>query len=568
MRPSSKRPKVKELQRTDTIRYSYKDEAQDGEERLKPLSSFVSPLLTDMYQITMAYSLWKNGRHMQKAVFDLYFRKNPFGGEFTIFAGLEEAIRYISDFRFREDQIEQLQGILGAHIDPKFYEWLQEVNCDDISVYALEEGSVCFPRIPLLRIEGPLGIVQMLETTLLCLINYASLIATNAVRHRIAVGKDKQLLEFGLRRAQGPDGAMSASRYAYLGLCDGTSNVLASAIFGIPIRGTHAHSYITSFLGPQDLKERSLVYKSGDKTCEDFWQLVLECKKELNINETNESELVAFCAYARTFPNGFTALVDTYDTLTSGVPNFIIVALALHKLGYKAVGIRLDSGDLGYLSKEARSSFFGVAGKIPNAEYFRNFSIVASNDLNEATIVALNRQGHEIDVFAVGTNLVTCQAQPALGCVFKLVELDGKPRIKLSNEVNKVTLPGKKIPYRLFSAQGHPLVDLLVLDTPGEVPEVGKRILCLHPFEEQKRCYVVPAKVEPIHRLFWKDGKIQVKLPSLEESRRLCLGQISIMREDHMRYLNPTPYKVSVSQSLYNLVHDLWLQEAPIRDLV
>jgi len=259
--------------------------------------------------------------------------------------------------------------------------------------------------------------------------------------------------------------------------------------------------------------------------------------------------------------------VDTYDTLNSGVPNFTIVAQALHKLGYKALGVRLDSGDLAYLSKEARHILVKV-GEKTQIDYFKAFQIVASNDLNEETINSLNRQGHEIDVFAVGTNLVTCQAQPALGCVYKLVEIDGSARIKLSQEASKVSLPGRKAAFRLYSANEFPLVDLLVpAETPEDkLPKVGERILCLHPFEEQKRVYVTPAKVEPLHHVVW-DGKVTIPLPTLEESRAFCQKQLSQVREDHLRYLNPTPYKVSVDKALYDLLHGLWLASTPIRDL-
>eukprot|EP01113_Clastostelium_recurvatum_P021628 TRINITY_DN2566_c0_g1_i1.p1 TRINITY_DN2566_c0_g1~~TRINITY_DN2566_c0_g1_i1.p1 ORF type:complete len:578 (-),score=144.49 TRINITY_DN2566_c0_g1_i1:136-1680(-) len=513
----------------------------------------------------MAYSLWKNGRHERPSVFDLYFRKNPFHGEFTIFGGLEEAVRFLSDFKFKEDQIESLRMMMGPHIDPGFFEWLATLDCSQVTLVALKEGSVVFPRIPLLRVEGPMGVVQLLETTLLCLVNFASLVATNAARHRLAVGKGKEMLEFGLRRAQGPDGGLSASRYTYLGGADGTSNVLAAALFGIPVKGTHAHSYVTSFSSPDDLKDRSVVAKDG--STHDLWERVLAVREELGFTYTNQGELVAFTAYARTFPHAFLALVDTYDTISSGVPNFLTVATTLHRLGYKALGIRLDSGDLAYLSKEARRMFHDTASKV-GAEFFRAFTIVASNDLNEETIVALNRQGHEINTFAIGTHLVTCQAQPALGCVYKLVELDGHPRIKLSQEVAKVTLPSRKTAYRLYGSEGHPLVDILVpFNAPeDQIPQVGKRILCLHPFEEQKRVFVTPTRVECLHHVIWQ-GKLEGKLPTLEENKKYCTSQVAIMREDHLRYLNPTPYKVSVSQELYNMVHELWLQEVPIRDL-
>ncbi|GAM24576.1 hypothetical protein SAMD00019534_077510 [Acytostelium subglobosum LB1] len=568
--------KSRELKRATTVNYVYQDEEKQGS--LKPLNGFVTPLLTDMYQITMAYSLWRNHRHDNPAVFDLYFRKNPFGGEFTVFAGLEEVIRFVSDFHFTQSEIEHVRSIL-PDCDEGFLEYLSKLDASKVSLYAIQEGSIVFPRIPLIRVEGPLAICQLLETTLLCLVNFASLIATNAARHRLACGKDKIMLEFGLRRAQGPDGAMSASRYAYLGGADGTSNVLAHCFFGVPVRGTHAHSFVTSYHSIDDLPESTVLDPNG-KT-HDLLKLALKYRDELEFKTTVLSELYAFLAYARTFPKGFLALVDTYDTLNSGVPNFLCVSLALHEIGYQGVGIRLDSGDLSYLSKESRKMFKKVGQKY-GIDYFDKLQIVASNDLNEATINALNRQGHEIDVFAIGTNLVTCQAQPALGCVYKLVEINGQPRIKLSQESSKVTLPGRKLAYRIFGEAGHPLVDLLVIQphhTNGdkdngsaahvqdEIPEAGKRVMCLHPFEEQKRVLVTPSSVVNLHKKVFDQGVVCEPLPSLSDIRTYCLSELGKIREDHLRPSNPTPYKVSVTKNLYDTLHGLWLESVPIKEM-
>jgi len=313
------------------------------------------------------------------------------------------------------------------------------------------------------------------------------------------------------------------------------------------------------------LSDRTLTGKDGK--VHDLWELASKAHRELHTN-TNLSELVAFVAYARTFPEGFTALVDTYDSLNSGVPNFLSVAVALHQVGYKAVGIRLDSGDLAYLSREARKIFKSASQKF-EIPYFSDFTIVASNDLNEETILALNRQGHEIDVFAVGTNLVTCQAQPALGCVYKLVEIEGEARIKLSEDLNKITLPGRKDAYRLFSSTGQPILDILIPTTTEESkrPKVGTRILCVHPFEEQKRAFVVPSSVENIHQVVWENGKLVGESPSIHAIKRHVLSQIRTIREDHLRFLNPTPYKVSVNEELYRILHTIWLDSAPIKDL-
>lgn len=571
--PSAKRVR-RELRRRNTLEYIPLNEQRrqlaaaslegaDSTEQFRPLDGFVTPLLTDFYQLTMAYAYWRNNTHEQPAVFDLFFRKNPFHGEFTIYAGLEEVVRFVSSFRLKAGQLEQLRGLM-PDCDPAFFEWLATVDCSRIKVYSLPEGTVCFPRIPMIRVEGPMAIAQMLETTLLTLVNFPSLVATNAARHRLAAGPGKVLLEFGLRRAQGPDGAISASRYTYIGGCDGTSNVLAGLLFGLPVKGTHAHSFVTSFVSEEDLPDATLRHKTTGET-EDLLKLALRCREELGFADTNTGELTAFTAYARAFPNGYLALVDTYDTLKSGVPNFLAVALALHRLGYRAVGVRLDSGDLAYLSKQTRK-MFRSAGKRVGLDYFGQFSITASNDINEDTLVSLNQQGHEIDVFGIGTNLVTCQAQPALGCVYKLVEIHGMPRIKLSQEVSKVTLPGRKEAFRLYGNQGSPVADILV-PSHCEAPQEGKRLLCRHPFDEKRRAYVTPTKVMPLLKLVWDQGKLVTDFPTMESLKAYVTGQLQEMRPDHLRLLNPTPYKVSVSSELYSFIHDLWLQEAPIPDI-
>eukprot|EP01119_Soliformovum_irregulare_P020575 TRINITY_DN668_c0_g1_i2.p1 TRINITY_DN668_c0_g1~~TRINITY_DN668_c0_g1_i2.p1 ORF type:complete len:439 (+),score=145.22 TRINITY_DN668_c0_g1_i2:127-1443(+) len=435
----------------------------------------------------MAYAYWKNQKHEDYASFDLFFRKNPFHGEFTVFAGLEEAIKHISNFKFSKDEVDYLRDEM-PECDPEFFDWLATVDCSQIKVLAVSEGTIVFPMIPLMHLEGPIGVVQMLETTLLTLVNYASLMVTNAARHRLAVGPSKSLFEFGLRRAQGVDGGVSASRYAYMGGFDGTSNVLAGKLFGIPTKGTQAHSFVSSYLSEKDLKFKTLTKVDGIQV--DFWEIVQESKAQLKFQDGNKGELVAFASYAISFPKSFVALIDTYDTLKSGVPNFLIVALALHKCGYKAGGVRLDSGDLAYLSKETRKMFEKVATE-QNIPEFAKFSIVASNDINEQTLLSLNQQGHEINAFGVGTNLVTCQAQPALGCVYKLVQVNNEPRIKISQEVSKITIPGNKRVFRIWGNQKYPIIDLMIEDQE-KAPLPGKRILCLHPFDQKKARFCHP----------------------------------------------------------------------------
>jgi nicotinate phosphoribosyltransferase len=304
-----------------------------------------------------AYAYWKGGRHNEHSVFDLFFRKSPFNGEFTIFGGLSEAIKFIAHYKFTADDCRILSQ-LYPHWEPEFLQYLGELDTSQVKVYAIKEGTVVFPRIPLLRIEGPLGICQLLETTLLVLCNYASLVCTNAARHRLAVGPSKTLFEFGLRRAQGPDGAMSASKYAYVGGFDGTSNVKAGTLHGIAIKGTHAHAFVSSFISMEDLKNQTTLADSNGVQRE-FAALALKYRDECGI-PTNMGELAAFVSYAQAYPKSFLALVDTYDTINSGVPNFLCVALALDDLGHKTLGIRLDSGDLAYLSKQARKMFLDV----------------------------------------------------------------------------------------------------------------------------------------------------------------------------------------------------------------
>ncbi|KAH9663606.1 Nicotinate phosphoribosyltransferase 1 [Citrus sinensis] len=611
-------------------------ENQAGRSVSGPTNPMVTPLLNDLYQFTMAYAYWKAGKHDERAVFDLYFRKNPFGGEYTIFAGLEECIRFIANFKLTEEEITFVRDSLPGSCEDGFFDYLRGINCSDVEVHAITEGSVVFPKVPLLRVEGPVAVVQLLETPFVNLINYASLVTTNAARHRFVASKSKMLLEFGLRRAQGPDGGIGASKYCYIGGFDATRipefiegdinsgcfNVAAGKLFGIPLRGTHSHAFVSSFMSPDEIIEKSLKSSDGSHTSEDFVSLVqtwlskIQWSKSLHgiFGETNQSELAAFISYALAFPNNFLALVDTYDVMRSGVPNFCAVALALNDLGYKAVGIRLDSGDLAYLSCEARK-FFRTIEKEFGVPDFEKMSITASNDLNEETLDALNKQddirqfvhfydvrniilhldvlnvsafsffemkGHEVDAFGIGTYLVTCYAQAALGCVFKLVEINKQPRIKLSEDVSKVSIPCKKRSYRLYGKEGYPLVDIMTGENEPP-PKVGERILCRHPFNESKRAYVVPQKVEELLKCYWPGssggdypmvfGDVQFlnkrreDLPTLKDTRERCIKQLEQMRPDHMRRLNPTPYKVSVSAKLYDFIHFLWLNEAPVGEL-
>ncbi|XP_055951375.1 nicotinate phosphoribosyltransferase-like [Argiope bruennichi] len=534
------------------------------------MNGVVQPLLTDLYQITMAYAYWKSDKCSDHAVFDLFFRKNPFQGEFTVFAGLEECLKFLQNFRYSRSDIDYLKSIFPSNVEPAFFEFLANLTARDVKLYAIPEGTVVFPRVPLIRVEGPLPVVQLLETTFLTLVNYASLVATNAARYRIAAGSDLQLLEYGLRRAQGPDGGLSASKYTYIGGFDGTSNVLAGKMYNIPVKGTHAHAFVMSYSSLDEVKTR-VIQSKIDNSEQDLVQLSLKFRTDLSSllsllkEEANNGELAAFISYAVAFPNSFLALIDTYDVKKSGLLNFCAVALALCQLGYKPLGVRIDSGDLAYLSNVAFQTFCKVSDHY-NFPWFRDFSIVASNDINEETIISLNEQGHKINCFGIGTHLVTCQKQPALGCVFKLVEVNSKPCIKLSLDVEKVTIPGGKLVYRLFGKDGHALIDLLQMkDEPA--PEVGKKVLVRHPFQESKRAYVQPVQVQNLQTLYFSDGAICGDLPSLSDIRKHVKQSLATLRGDIKRNLNPTPYKVSVSDQLYHFMHNLWLQNAPIGEL-
>eukprot|EP00958_Prasinococcus_capsulatus_P007213 scaffold668_cov385-Prasinococcus_capsulatus_cf.AAC.18 len=444
--------------------------------------------------------------------FDLFFRTAPFKGEFCLFAGLDEVrhccceststaprhecpappsrevskvcrpsprqvLKYLDTFSFGEDDITYLRESLPL-CDSAFFDYLAKLDCSNVKVFAAKEGTPVFPRVPIIIVEGPLLVVQLLETTLLALVNYASLMTTNAARYRLLAGKDKRLLEFGLRRAQGPDGGISASRYAYLGGFDGTSNVAAAKLFGIPCTGTHAHSYVSSYLGFEDIQNPMLKpgpHVSGDGEERNFVALVKEklaaLKEDGLFRYTNDSELSAFTAYALAFPSAFLALVDTYNVQHSGIPNFVAVALALREMGYHPRGIRLDSGDLGYLSIWCRNFFKEVDKKHPSSACpLEKMNIVVSNDIHEEVLFSLNEQGHSIDSYGIGTHLVTCYKQPALGCVYKLVSVKGRSRIKISEDVEKVTIPGRKRCFRLYGKDKHALVDIM-LGNDEEAPK-------------------------------------------------------------------------------------------------
>ncbi|KAK2559856.1 Nicotinate phosphoribosyltransferase [Acropora cervicornis] len=492
------------------------------EERMNS-NPLVQPLLTDFYQITMAYAYWKSGKVLDNAVFDLFFRRNPFQGEFTVFAGLEECVHFVRNFHYSDSDISYLKTVMPSTVDEEFFTFLRGIDGSQVTLSALREGSLVFPRVPLMRLEGPLPVIQLMETSLLNLVNFASLVATNAARFRLAAGWDKGLIEFGLRRSQGPDGGLSASKYCYIGGFDATSNVLAGKLCGIPVKGTQAHAFITSFTPDEFPHVGKLQPVDKSQEPRDFYPVVCNWLKKVTPvlrvleSEVHLGELTAFSAYAVAFPNQFLALVDTYDVISAG-----------------------------------------------SQDRFGRFSL--SIKTYQAMPVKGSRCGHEIDTFGIGTHLVTCQKQPALGCVFKLVELNGDARMKLSQDIEKVTIPGKKEAFRLYGGDGRALLDLMQRcdDTP---PSPGKRVLCRHPFDEAKRAYVCPSHVETLYHVYWKNGKICSPLPSLKEIQEHVKSSLTLFRQDHMRGLNPTPYKVSLSDNLYTFMHRLWLNHAPIGEL-
>ena len=352
-----------------------------------------SPLLTDLYELTMLAGYLEEGMAEERAVFDLYFRSNPFEGGYTVFAGLEQALDYLETVRFSEDDLDYL--VRSGLFRPRFIDFLRGFSFHG-RVLAPAEGSLVFANEPLLSVEGTLVEAQFVETALLNIINFQTLTATKAARICHAAA-GAEVIEFGLRRAQGPDGGVSASRAACVGGCKGTSNVLAGKLFGVPVRGTQAHSWIQAF----------------------------------------PNELTAFRAYATTFPESTILLVDTYDTLRSGLPNAIRVAGELRKRGYELGGIRIDSGDLAYLSREARR-MLDEAG-------FTKARIVVSNEMDEYVIESVRNEGGRADIYGIGTRLVTCAGAGggALGGVYKLVEIAGVPKMKVTGDLAKSTLPGK-----------------------------------------------------------------------------------------------------------------------------
>src|SRR5688572_9365819 len=471
-------------------------------------------LLTDLYQLTMAYGYWKAGKADQHAVFHLSFRKQPFKGGSTICAGLADAMEYLRAFRFEESDLEyltQLKGNDGKGLfEAECLKYLAELRLT-LDIDAIPEGTVVFPQEPLVRVQGSIVQGQLIETALLNVLNFQSLIATKAARVCLAAEGDP-VVEFGLRRAQGVDGALAASRAAYIGGCAGTSNVLAGKVFGIPAKGTHAHSWVMSF----------------------------------------ETELEAFETYAEVLPNNCVFLVDTYSTL-EGVRQAVRVGRRLKERGHKLAGIRLDSGDLAYLSIEAR--------KILDEGGFADAAILASNDLNEHLIASLKQQGAKIGVWGVGTMLVTAYDQPALGGVYKLSAMrkaDGAwdYKIKLSEQSAKVTNPGV-LQVRRFR-QGGEFVGDAIYDETREMPNV---MTIVDPSDATRRKrFEATTEYEELLVPIFRAGRCVYEGPTLEAIRARAQEQLGMLHPGIKRFVNPHAYPAGLELSLHNFKTELILR--------
>lgn len=521
----------------------------------------VPPLLTDLYQFTMAYAYWRAGRHQEPAVFELFFRDNPFGGGFSLFAGLHDCLLFLRSFRFTDEDVEFLRSVLPPTTDPAFFQFLRGLDCSGVTLRSVPEGTVVFARVPLMEVAGPLAVVQLLETSLLCLVNYASLVCSNAARFRLAAGPRRKLLEMGLRRAQGPDGGLTASRYTHIGGFDLTSNVQAGFLFGIPIAGTMAHSYVTSFTSLEEVWPQTLVAVNGEPDPVDFISLTkgwLSRVCELlgaEPGKIREGELAAFLSYAIAYPHNFLPVIDSYSVSCSGVLNFCAVALALCELGYRPVGVRLDSGDLCRQSVDVRH-LFRLCSEHFSVSTFDSLIIVGTNNISEQSMVELNKKENEIDVVGVGTHLVTCTKQPSLGCVYKLVEVRGRPRMKISEDPEKSTVPGRKAVYRLVDSEGHPFLDLVSLAVESP-PEAGLPLSCYPLGCDNTSVSVTPAQVTCLRQEAFTKGQVTHPLCSAAETRAKVQGSLQTLNPRHKRLQEPDSYTVALSEKLHNLVTEI-----------
>lgn len=463
-------------------------------------------LHTDKYQINMIYAHWLNGTHLRRTVFEAYFRKLPFGNGYAVFAGLERIVNYIRSLRFTEKDLNYLAK-QEENYKPEFLDLLRDFQFTG-TILSMKEGALCFPNEPLVRVEGTIMETQLVETALLNFMNFQTLIATKASRVK-RVAENDVLLEFGTRRAQEADAAIWGARAAYIAGFDATSNLLAGEIFDIPTKGTHAHSWVQIF----------------------------------------DSEQEAFEIYAKAMPDQVSLLVDTFDTLKSGVPHAIMTAKKLEAAGKRMNSIRLDSGDLAYLSIQARK-MLDEAG-LPYVK------IVASNDLDENTIFNLKAQGAKIDIWGVGTQLITAADQPALGGVYKLVarEKNGlmEPTIKISGNPEKVTTPGKKDVLRIVSkGSGKAIADYVCFPHEEQARTDGKLRLFdpVHPYiKKSVKDYEAIPMLQPI----FEEGKLVYELPTLDQIREYHQEQLNLFWPEYLRKLNPEIYRISLSQEAWEL---------------
>ncbi|KAM4574722.1 nicotinate phosphoribosyltransferase [Fundulus diaphanus] len=519
------------------------------------------PLLTDLYQFTMAYAYWRAGRHQEPAVFELFFRDNPFGGGFSLFAGLHDCLLFLRSFGFTERDVEFLRSVLPPNTDPAFFDFLRGLDCSAVTLRSVPEGSVVFARVPLMEVEGPLAVVQLLETSLLCLVNYASLVCSNAARFRLAAGHHRKLVEMGLRRAQGPDGGLTASRYTYIGGFDLTSNVQAGFLFGIPVVGTMAHSYVTSFSSLEEVWPQTLVKANGDPDPVDVISLTKGWLRRVcellgaEPENIREGELAAFLSYAIAYPHNFLPVIDSYSVECSGLLNFCAVALVLCELGYQPVGVRLDSGDLCKQSTAVRR-VFGLCSEQFSVSAFNSLIIIGTNNLSEESMTELNKKANEINVVGVGTHLVTCTKQPSLGCVYKLVEVRGTPRMKISEDPEKTTVAGRKAVYRLLDADGHPFLDLLCLKVEPP-PEAGCTLTCYPLVGDNAPVSVTPAQVACLRKEVFLKGQVKEPLCSAAETRAKVQSSLQTLHPRHKRLQEPDSYMVALSEKLHHMVTEL-----------
>ncbi|MBQ8986629.1 MAG: nicotinate phosphoribosyltransferase [Lachnospiraceae bacterium] len=465
-------------------------------------------LLTDLYELTMMQGYFKNKEENNTVIFDAFFRNNPFGGGYSIMCGTEQLVKYIKELHFSKQDIDYLRS-LGI-FDEDFLAYLESFKFTG-SIYAIPEGSLMFPREPMVKVIAPIMEAQLVETAILNIINHQSLIATKAARICYAARGDG-IMEFGLRRAQGPDAGTYGARAAVIAGCVGTSNVLCGQLFDVPVKGTHAHSWIMSF----------------------------------------PDELTAFKTYGDLYPNACILLADTYDTLKSGVPNAIKTFQYLRDKGTlgKGYGIRLDSGDLAYISKKAR--------KMLDEAGFPDAIISASNDLDEHLIDSLKNQGAAITSWGVGTHLITAKDNPSFGGVYKLAAIqrpDGtfEPKIKLSENTEKVTNPGDKKIYRVYEKANHKIIaDLICLEEETFTDQ--RPLVLFDPAEPWKKTKLEAGEFELRELMIplFKDGECVYDFPKTMDIRKKCLEEQDTLWEESRRLVNPHQIYVDLSRKLYD----------------